>query len=72
MPKIVVHLVGTMPTFFTLFAHMSEHVSFSIWSLLLDTWSLEIGSRYSIIEKDGTTRVLTIRPLDFGDSVYLG
>ena len=70
--QIVVHLVGKMPIFFTLFTHMLEHISFFIWSLVLDTWSLEIGSHYSLIEEDGKMRVLTIRPLDFGDSVYLG
>ena len=70
--KIVVRLVGKMPIPFTLLTHMPEHISFLIWSLLLDTWSLEIGSHYSLIEEDEVMRVLTIRPLDFGDSVYLG
>ena len=70
--QIVVHLLGKMPIPFTLFTHMPERISFLIWSLLLDTWSLEIGSRYSLIEEDGTTRVLTLRPLHFGDFVYLG
>ena len=70
--KIIVHLVSKMPIPFTLLTHMPEHISFLIWSLLLDTWSLEIGSHYSLIEEDGTTRVLTIRNLDLGDSVYLG
>ena len=67
-----IHLVGKMLIPFTLFTHMPKHISFFIWSLLLDTWSLERGSRYSLMEEDGTTCVLTIRPLDFGDPVYLG
>ena len=70
--KVVVLLVGKMPIPFTLLTHMPEHISFLIWSLLLDTWSLEIGSCYFLIEEDGMTCVLTIRPLDFRDFVYLG
>ena len=72
MQKIVVFLVGKMSIPFTLLTHMPKHISFLIWSLLLDTWSLEIGSRYSLIEEDETMRVLTIRHLEFGNFVYLG
>ena len=68
--QIVVHLVGKTPIPFTLFTHMLEHISSFIWSLLLDTWSLEIGSCYSLMEQDGTMRVITIWPLDFGDPIY--
>ena len=62
--QIVVHHVGKMLLQLSSLTHIPTHICFYIWSLLLETWSLEIKDRYSLTDTDGTVREINSRSRD--------
>ena len=62
--KLFVHLVGKMPLQLSLLTHIPTHICFFIWSLLLETWSLEVEDWYCLTESNGTIREIVSHSWD--------
>ncbi len=48
-----------MRVFLDIFLRLPRHLRFYIWTLLLETWSMDAENQYGLMETDGTTRDVT-------------
>ena len=70
--KVLNHFVDQMALLCSLLSHLSSHLSYFIWTLLLETWSLDLITRFLYREEDGTTRTLTASVFDTSAQEFLG